>query len=76
MKIKLFAHGVFVCTLDGGPLPKGISSHAAAAKILDFWRDGEWLWIDGDKRAIRYDSITSIEVIPETGEHEITEEAS
>ena len=65
MKIKLFHGAKEICILKSMDDPAGISPRAVMSKLLEAFRDGEWLWINSDTRAVRYDSITSVEIVPE-----------
>lgn len=79
MKIALYSGTQKLCELDGGELPHPkYDRHKAAHEIVDFFKVGEWVWVDGDKRGIRYTSITSLEILPETAKQsvDLTETAS
>lgn len=76
MKIRLFSQGKELCTLKALDVPEGMNPQFAAEQIVERWRKGDWLWVDGGKRAIRHDSITSMEIVDESRVQDLTEEAS
>lgn len=76
MRVKLFSDSLEICTLKSLDDPPGISPRAAVGKILEYFRDGEWLWINNDSCAVRYSSITRVEIVPESSEQELTEQTS
>lgn len=65
MKIRLLRNTAELCVLDGGPIPKGVDPRMAAVKILEYFREGEWVWVDENTRGIRFASITTLEIVPE-----------
>lgn len=74
MKVALYSGDKKLCVLESKDTPpEGMHRHQAAHEIVEHFRDGMWVWIDKDTRAIRYDSITSMEIMPESSGQEISE---
>lgn len=65
MRIKLFSLDTELCTLQSDPVPAGFPPHMAAHNIIEHFRDGNWIWVNKDKRAIRYEAITRFEIVDE-----------
>jgi hypothetical protein len=76
VKIKLFSGQEELCVLKSLDDPVGVSPRAIVAKILEYFRDGEWIWINDDACAVRYDSVTKVEIVPESSAQELSEASS
>jgi hypothetical protein len=73
MKIKLFSAGALACELVGNDIPKNCNPRLAVNKILEHWREGDWLWVNNDTKAIRFDSITSVEIVDENAAQDLND---
>lgn len=73
MKIQLFQGANKLCILKTPEDTPQIPPRECVNRILDFFRDGDWLWINRDSKAVRYDSITSLEIVPEETPEELME---